>query len=130
MKKLLQLLRDYLAALPVFIMAYYAVTAKPDGQFQWIITPVNLWLDLSFGLTDPLLLHWLPRWRKNHLKMTSLTQRANQTTPLLVTSKLPYDDQMNLALLLLERGIIMLLSVPLVILIGCFKLGRQLIHHQ
>ena len=40
--KLLQLFKDYLSSLPIFIISFYFVTAQPSGHFVFILNPLKL----------------------------------------------------------------------------------------
>lgn len=55
--ELLQLFKDYLSSLPIFIISFYFVTAQPSGHFIFILNPLNLLLLFSYLITYPVALH-------------------------------------------------------------------------
>ncbi len=114
--KAINILTAELSALPVLIMTYYALTAKPTGQWQLTFSLPVYWLISSDLLAYPWLLTRIPRLRHNPLKMNSLALKASSRYNCRLNERVArWDDEMNLAIFLLERGCLMLLSEPLLL---------------
>ncbi|ASD33968.1 hypothetical protein LP41P_11070 [Lactiplantibacillus plantarum] len=114
--KAINILTAELSALPVLIMTYYALTAKPTGQWQLTFSFPVYWLISSDLLAYPWLLTRIPRLRHNPLKMNSLALKASSRYNCRLNERVArWDDEMNLAIFLLERGCLMLLSEPLLL---------------
>lgn len=54
--QLINILTAELSALPVLIVAYYAITAKPTGEWQLVLNLPVCWLISSYLISYPLLL--------------------------------------------------------------------------
>lgn len=122
LRRLLRWLACYVCAGPTFIISYYFITATPLGRPRILWTPVTVALLLSYVVANPLILDWHPEWRKNHLSMRSLG--AGRSTHTYVNLKQDTrDDAMNLLVFLFERGLMMWLALPilLILVIGSLK---------
>ncbi|TBX40313.1 hypothetical protein EUZ87_11005 [Lactiplantibacillus paraplantarum] len=127
--KLINFLTTELSAWPVLIIAYYAITAKPTGQWQLIFNLPVSWLTSSYLLAFPLLLTNVPKLRRNPLKMSSLSVQASLKYHSRLNERAKrWDDEMNLAIFLLERGSLMLFSEPLLLFLMSYR-GMCWLHH-
>ena len=127
--KLINFLTTELSAWPVLIIAYYAITAKPTGQWQLIFNLPVIWLTSSYLLAFPLLLTNVPKLRRNPLKMSSLSVQASLKYHSRLNERAKrWDDEMNLAIFLLERGSLMLFSEPLLLFLMSYR-GMCWLHH-
>ncbi|MDO7805108.1 hypothetical protein Q7Q91_08960 [Lactiplantibacillus pentosus] len=127
--QLINILTAELSALPVLILAYYAITAKPTGEWQLVLTPAVYWLASSYLISYPLLLATVPILRHNHLKMQSISVQASLKYHSHLNERAArWDDEMNLAIFILERGVLMLLSEPVGLLLLLYFGIRRLQH--
>ncbi|WEE35209.1 hypothetical protein [Lactiplantibacillus paraplantarum] len=127
--KLINFLTTELSAWPVLIIAYYAITAKPTGQWQLIFNlPVSRLIS-SYLIAFPLLLANVPKLRHNPLKMRSLSVQASLKYHSRLNERAKrWDDEMNLAIFLFKRGSLMLFSEPLLLFLMSYR-GMCWLHH-
>ncbi|CAJ1227146.1 hypothetical protein LXEBMM8_EKPBGFGD_01134 [Lactiplantibacillus xiangfangensis] len=130
-RKAFQLFKDYLSCLPIFIISFYFVTAQPDGRFSLTWNPLNLLLVCSYLLTYPLALRWLPFFHNKSLYMQSYVTLGISHYPhhAILYDKLKLrDDIVSVMAIWALHGIVFLFSIPVVIVIGCFRIMRALLH--
>lgn len=127
--QLINILTAELSALPVLIVAYYAITAKPTGEWQLVLNLPVCWLISSYLISYPLLLSAIPMLRRNHFKMQSISVQASLKYHSHLNERAAHwDDEMNLAIFILERGVLMLLSEPVGLLLLLYFGIRRLQH--
>ena len=127
--KMINILTTELSACPVLIIAYYAMTAKPTGQWQLSLNLPVYWLLSSYLIAYPFLLAHNPSLRHNPLKMRSLSVQASlRYRDPLNERAARWDDEMNFAIFLLERGSLMLGSEPLLLILMGYHSIRWLYH--
>ncbi len=131
--KLLQLFKDYLSSLPIFIISFYFVTAQPSSHFVLTLNPLNLLLLFSYLLTYPVALHWLPALHDDSLYMQSYVTRGigNDPRHTILHDRLKFrDDVTNMIVIWALHGILFILSIPIVIVIGSTRIIKHLIHSR
>ena len=125
MRQFWQLIKDYLAALPVFIITFYFITAEPDGKLIVHLTGVNSWLIISYLAIYPFVMSWYPHWRKNRLVVHSYDAQQRSHNAYLTGSRLAgklalQDDLMNLAVFWFWRGLLMVFAMPIALSYGAW----------
>lgn len=140
----LWLLRDYARTLPLFIILFYFVTANPDGSFHLTWNLANGYLTLTYLAAYPLLMHWFPKWRRNHFKSQSLATKSsrlelednhnNELNPIKNKYDLNFqnerrDDLINISLRLFAHGLLMIFALPIVLGVGLYRVIKTSLHH-
>ncbi|MCT3295490.1 hypothetical protein [Lactiplantibacillus pentosus] len=140
MKKLAMLVgADYIRCALFTIIAVYAVTASPTGQFKFHWTLVNGYLLSAYFVAHPLLMALVPKLTRHPFQLISAASKSlHQTTgnhqslteiyrnalnPIIsrdmLLAKNDYqDDLMGITVAFIIHGCLQLLAWPLVIIIG------------
>ncbi|MBU7448356.1 MULTISPECIES: hypothetical protein [Lactiplantibacillus] len=140
MKKLAMLVgADYIRCALFTIIAVYAVTASPTGQFKFHWTLVNGYLLSAYFVAHPLLMALVPKLTRHPFQLISAaSQSLHQTTgnhqslteiyrnalnpvisrDMLLAKNDYQDDLMGITVAFIIHGCLQLLAWPLVIIIG------------
>ncbi|RMW41178.1 hypothetical protein [Lactiplantibacillus pentosus] len=140
MKKLAMLVgADYIRCALFTIIAVYAVTASPTGQFKFHWTLVNGYLLSAYFVAHPLLMALVPKLTRHPFQLISAASKSlHQTTgnhqslteiyrnalnpvisrDMLLAKNEYQDDLMGITVAFIIHGCLQLLAWPLVIIIG------------
>ncbi|AYG37047.1 hypothetical protein [Lactiplantibacillus pentosus] len=140
MKKLAMLVgADYIRCALFTIIAVYAVTASPTGQFKFHWTLVNGYLLSAYFVAHPLLMALVPKLTRHPFQLISAASKSlHQTTgnhqslteiyrnalnpvisrDMLLAKNDYQDDLMGITVAFIIHGCLQLLAWPLVIIIG------------
>lgn len=140
MKKLAMLVgADYIRCALFTIIAVYAVTASPTGQFKFHWTLVNGYLLSAYFVAHPLLMALVPKLTRHPFQLISAASKSlHQTTgnhqslteiyrnalnpvisrDMLLAKNDHQDDLMGITVAFIIHGCLQLLAWPLVIIIG------------
>ncbi|MCT3307600.1 hypothetical protein [Lactiplantibacillus pentosus] len=140
MKKLAMLVgADYIRCALFTIIAVYAVTASPTGQFKFHWTLVNGYLLSAYFVAHPLLMTLVPKLTRHPFQLISAASKSlHQTTgnhqslteiyrnalnpvisrDMLLAKNDYQDDLMGITVAFIIHGCLQLLAWPLVIIIG------------
>lgn len=141
---------SYLRTFIFFVIAFYATTAPPTGAFKLTWNLLNGYLVTAFVLLYPLMILLVPFLRLNPATMFTVGTHSlravvnehqsldelykNAINPVasrdLLLSKNEYrDDMVSMAVGFLLQGVLLLLSGPLLVVVGIIKGILWLRHH-
>ncbi|ASG78708.1 hypothetical protein [Lactiplantibacillus pentosus] len=148
MKKLAMLVgADYIRCALFTIIAVYAVTASPTGQFKFHWTLVNGYLLSAYFVAHPLLMALVPKLTRHPFQLISAASKSlHQTTgnhqslteiyhnalnpvishDMLLAKNEYQDDLMGITVAFIIHGCLQLLAWPLVVIISAWRGIRYL----
>ncbi|EIW14177.1 hypothetical protein KCA1_1184 [Lactiplantibacillus pentosus KCA1] len=143
MKKLILLVGgDYIRCALFTIIAVYAVTASPTGQFKFHWTLINGYLLSAYFVAHPLLMALVPKLTHHPFQLVSAASKSlhqtadnhqslseiyhNALNPVIsrdmLLAKNDYqDDLMGITVAFIIHGCLQLLAWPLVVIIGAWR---------
>ncbi|VDG19043.1 hypothetical protein [Lactiplantibacillus mudanjiangensis] len=148
-KALGHLMMDYLYGILFYLIVGYFVSANRDAMLVLKWNPVNIWLTVSYVLIYPIMMALLPKLRSNRLIMDLIPDRqtkknfndgktyADRYHDAINPTANRYDiagasgagegssdDILSLILIHLKRAVFIVFSIPMLIVIVIYRIGR------